>query len=449
MGSTGPTGFTGPMGQVGATGPTGLTGLTGFTGINGNMGPTGTTGSTGATGSTGDTGLTGLTGSTGPTGPTGDTGLTGATGSTGLTGSTGSTGATGPTGSSYPLVYSQYTFASNTVTPNGIVPYNTSLVTTLPGYNTTTHQYTAPSGGVYYVKATLMTYCRNGTVMYTIIRVNDATAAVPNDEPISLNLLKYYGVQGNVMLLAGDTVDIFLGTDCIYAWLYVPFITSITDSGRRLLNNTVIHAASSLNVSYIYITDRVHVPFHPYQNSYIAYDVSFIASFDPFTIKFRYRSDYTGNPFPTDTDHILLYIGDNTMVNGYIKLSHTTLNTLEFESAPPSAVPFSVSIPWTPIAGLEYEFELDLPLSSGRLFVNGIVLLSGLVAPLNNLPATTYLYFGWDGASATQGVGGSYWDLIVFNSIQHTSAYSILPAYGAPYGITSQPYSTLTITKMN
>ena len=97
-GPQGPAGATGATGQQGLQGIQGLTGATGPTGLTGAQGPIGLTGAVGPQGPIGLTGATGAIGSTGLTGPAGPAGAIGAQGPIGLTGATGAVGAQGPQG---------------------------------------------------------------------------------------------------------------------------------------------------------------------------------------------------------------------------------------------------------------------------------------------------------------------------------------------------------------
>jgi len=133
-------------------------------------------------------------------------------------------GPTGPRGPNCPQKYCQYDLSSGNVTifSGSLVPYKDPIVTTLPGYNTSTYQFTAPVDGYYFVKATISTTVNNANNSHLMlnIRVNsislDSYQSVSSNQPILLPSAigkRVYSVSSLVYLLTGHYVDIYFVTD--------------------------------------------------------------------------------------------------------------------------------------------------------------------------------------------------------------------------------------------
>ena len=156
QGPQGPVGPQGPQGTIGPAGPQGPIGETGPAGPAGPAGPQGPIGETGPAGPTGLTGPQGPAGETGPAGPEGPAGPAGPAGPQGPIGETGPTGPEGPVGPEGPTATAEnalgYTVESNTIAPEGAVPFTTAIINSPEGDITQTSdtEFTLEPG-TYYV----------------------------------------------------------------------------------------------------------------------------------------------------------------------------------------------------------------------------------------------------------------------------------------------------------
>jgi len=167
-------------------------------------------------------------------------------------------------------------------------------------------------------------------------------------------------------------------------------------------------------------------------NNSIRYESSDIgASGNVGAIKIKYTPNYSGSPpsnynifefSPTsgNNDRMLLF---HATTGGTLRLTaYTSVGTIKY-----SAVAFGAT--WNPVAGTEYEIELNWDTVAGavRLFVNGV--LQGAMA------VSSYAR-GSDADRLTIGAGlypntDAYFnDIVLFSTVQHTSGYT--PGYTLP-----------------
>lgn len=148
-------------------------------------------------------------------------------------------------------------------------------------------------------------------------------------------------------------------------------------------------------------------------------------------LKFRFTPNYSGAPFAntniaeihqpsTNNDKIVLFHGSTgpfrfTAYNNVGTAIHTAAN---------------LGASWSPVAGTEYELELNWNSATGeiRLFVDGVL--------RGSTPATTFTRDG-NANSLHLGAGNSYFvsngdfnDVLLFSTVQHTTGYT--PGYTVP-----------------
>lgn len=148
------------------------------------------------------------------------------------------------------------------------------------------------------------------------------------------------------------------------------------------------------------------------------------------SIKFKYRPAYSGTP-ASNTG--ILYLGNPVSLSGadQLGLSHFsaggTLRVTARNAANGSAhLTASIGLPWSPVAGQTYEFELvfDTEVTGIRLYING-VLHGSLPATFTRSTTATRLYIG---ANPSYGAAlADFDDLILFSNAQHSSGYT--PGY--------------------
>ncbi len=146
-------------------------------------------------------------------------------------------------------------------------------------------------------------------------------------------------------------------------------------------------------------------------------------------MRVKYTPNYSGTPATNcNIFEFAPLAGNNDRMvvfhssTGTVRLTaYTSIGTIKH-----SAVAFSAS-PWSPSAGVEYEFELDWDTVAGavRLFINGILLGS---MPVSSYARGTDAVRMYIGAGAVYPVAdASFDDVLLFSTVQHTSNYT--PGY--------------------
>ncbi len=149
-------------------------------------------------------------------------------------------------------------------------------------------------------------------------------------------------------------------------------------------------------------------------------------------IRIKYTPNYSGTPLanytifefaPTtgNADRMLVL---HSASGGTLRLTaYTSAGTVKY-----SAVAFGAA--WSPVAGTEYELELDWDTLAGqvRLFVNGVLQGSMAVSSYARGTAATRLYIG--AGTVYTAADASFNDVLLFSTVQHTSGYT--PGYSVP-----------------
>lgn len=156
------------------------------------------------------------------------------------------------------------------------------------------------------------------------------------------------------------------------------------------------------------------------------------ASGDVGAMRIKYTPNYSGTPAanynifefaPTsgNADRMLLL---HSASGGTLRLTaYTSAGTVKH-----SAAVFGAA--WSPVAGTEYELELNWDTIAGtvRLFVNGVLQGSMPVSSYARGNAADRLYIG--AGTVYTATDASFNDVLLFSTVQHTSGYT--PGYTVP-----------------
>ena len=152
-------------------------------------------------------------------------------------------------------------------------------------------------------------------------------------------------------------------------------------------------------------------------------------------IKLKYTPNYTGAPVTNGVGLVALTAGSSNL--SLIRIYHNATTGViycNFYDSAGGAIYTGTTYTWTSnVKDTEYEFELDWSLTgttgttalAGHLFIDGALVATITASNKNPRTANTYLHLGASpyGSSANKA-NGSYRDVIVFNAVQHTSAYT-------------------------
>jgi hypothetical protein len=143
-------------------------------------------------------------------------------------------------------------------------------------------------------------------------------------------------------------------------------------------------------------------------------------------IRIQYTPQYSGTPAanynifefaPTsgNADRMLVL---HSASGGTLRLTaYTSAGTVKY-----TAVAFGAA--WSPVAGTEYELELNWDTIAGqvRLFVNGVLQGSMAVSSYARGNAATRLYIG--AGTVYTATDAAFNDVLLFSTVQHTSGYT-------------------------
>jgi hypothetical protein len=154
-------------------------------------------------------------------------------------------------------------------------------------------------------------------------------------------------------------------------------------------------------------------------------------------MKIKYTPNYSGTPATNLTifefapvsgnnDRMLLL---HSASGGTLRLTaYTSVGTVKY-----SAVAFGAA--WSPVAGTEYELELNWDTLAGivRLFVNGVLQGSMTVSSYARGTDADRLYIG--AGTVYPAADAEFNDAVLFSTVQHTAGYT--PGYSLPETIYS------------
>ena len=162
-------------------------------------------------------------------------------------------------------------------------------------------------------------------------------------------------------------------------------------------------------------------------NNAVRYENADIGSVgDVGAIKVKYTPNYSGAP--SGNVQILQLVNPSNN-NGLMTLFHaatgSTLRLTAYTSAGTvkySAIAFGGA--WSPVAGTEYELELNWDTIAGqvRLFVNGVLQGSMAVSSYARGSGTSRLYVG--AGTSYPSADAAFNDVILFSAVQHTANYT-------------------------
>lgn len=143
------------------------------------------------------------------------------------------------------------------------------------------------------------------------------------------------------------------------------------------------------------------------------------------TIRFKYTPNYAGLP---PTQHYIFGLGDGAGNNNVIRMQQFTNGGLYiYVYGTTGALLFSNNFGiWNQTMGQEYEFELNIDLTTGahRLFIDGVQFgATNTSTGTRSGAGTLRLRLGTNNTGVT-GTNGSFDDLEVFNTVQHTANYT-------------------------
>lgn len=152
-------------------------------------------------------------------------------------------------------------------------------------------------------------------------------------------------------------------------------------------------------------------------------------------VRFRYTPNYSGSPA---ANYSLIEFSPTSGNNSRAVLFHASTGTLRLTAytsvgtVKHSAAVFS-AVPWSPVAGTEYEFEMNWDTLAGivRLFVNGVLIGSMPVSSYDRGTSATRMHVG--AGTVYLATDGSFNDVQVFSAVQHTAGYT--PGYTVPENV--------------
>ena len=145
-------------------------------------------------------------------------------------------------------------------------------------------------------------------------------------------------------------------------------------------------------------------------------------------IKMKYTPNYNGSPGANRT---LVSLSETAIsTNNLFYLQHVSAGQvfLTIWSSAGALITSSNLGAWNPTSGTEYEFEVNINITTGasRVFINGVQQGATVVATGLRSNNINFLRIGAN-YNATETSNGYYSDVVIFNSPQHTSNYT--PGY--------------------
>jgi hypothetical protein len=156
------------------------------------------------------------------------------------------------------------------------------------------------------------------------------------------------------------------------------------------------------------------------------------------TIKFKITPNYSGAPTANTG---LIGIGTSGVTTNTLYLFHKAVGggfSLAVYNSENAVVIDRVFAVWSPVAGTEYEIELNCDFTAGvtNLFINGVKQGSGISTTLTRTTANLSVVQigGYVITPANDLSNFSMRELIIYNTVQHTAAYT--PGYALQNSLT-------------
>lgn len=164
-------------------------------------------------------------------------------------------------------------------------------------------------------------------------------------------------------------------------------------------------------------------------NRYVEYDAAGNADFQQTgTIRFKLTPNYSTAPL-IDQAFFSISSADLASINLIALYNASSDGSLALSVYDSTGTPIISGVNlgiWTPILGTEYEFEVNIDITSGatRFFINGIQFGSTIVSTGSRNTNINKLAIGQDISVLTYTSNFSIHDFMVFDSVQHVSNYT-------------------------
>ena len=145
------------------------------------------------------------------------------------------------------------------------------------------------------------------------------------------------------------------------------------------------------------------------------------------TLRFKYTPAYSGNP---SARNIFFGSGHTTPpYPNHMELGQDIDGKILFYLSDNSGTPIVNNGSfgtWVPVAGTEYEFEINVDCVSGnhRLFINGILFGTLTGTGMRDATGATGFIIGNDLTNQTYGALGNFRNVQIYNTVQHVSDYT-------------------------
>ena len=229
-------------------------------------------------------------------------------------------------------------------------------------------------------------------------------------------------IDGSLGITARDT----LNSSLMFVAPFSTTITAIVNPSSYATQPDASFGTATISNSKLTLTG--------YDLSYVRWHTTAFAN--TFTVKMLYTPNYSG--MPTTTQRLIQMGTPGSSANIYI-LEHNSGGSgyLYTQTNNSNGFPGIMNgfAPWSPVSGTEYEFEINHDGTSGvTLFINGVQFgpkITGTCSRSND----QYIQFGTslDSPGPQYYVNHSVRNVIIYNTIQHTSNYT--PGYTMPESV--------------
>lgn len=143
------------------------------------------------------------------------------------------------------------------------------------------------------------------------------------------------------------------------------------------------------------------------------------------TVRFKYTPNYTGSPA---NNQAIWQISEGATLPNRLFIRHDTSGNILIRAEDSTgAVIFSTNLGiFSPVAAQEYEFELNLDVTTGgtRFFIDGVQLGSTLGATDTRTATQTVMRLGADYTGGANNPNFLIDQIMIFSTVQHTANYT-------------------------